>query len=176
MHEQFGMDIKTIGPPMVAVYVMATFGSVVGGWESSWLLAKGWSVNAARKTAMLTCALCVLPVIAAPRVPYSYPWVAVLLIGLATAAHQGFSCNLYTLVSDMFPRRAVGSLVGLGTFTGGIGGFLLQISAGLIIGWMHDYLAIFAIAGTSYLLALLVIHWLVPQIEPVQWDDGPASC
>jgi ACS family hexuronate transporter-like MFS transporter len=172
MHEQFGMDIKTIGPPMVVVYVLATVGSVVGGWESSWLLARGWSANAARKTAMLTCALCVVPVTAASRV--SHPWVAVLLIGLATAAHQGFSCNLYTLVSDMFPRRAVGSVVGLGTFTGGLGGFLLQISAGLIIGWMHDYLAIFAFAGSAYLVALLVIHLLAPQLAPVDLDEtGP---
>jgi MFS transporter, ACS family, hexuronate transporter len=166
MHEKFGLDIKTIGLPMVAVYVMATFGSVVGGWESSWLLARGWSTNAARKTAMLTCAICVVPVTAAPRV--SNPWVAVLFIGLATAAHQGFSCNLYTLASDMFPRRAVGSVVGLGTFTGGMGGFLLQISAGLIIGWMHNYLAIFALAGSAYLTALLIIHLLVPRLEPVE--------
>jgi ACS family hexuronate transporter-like MFS transporter len=174
MHSQFGTDIKTIGRPMVAVYVLATIGSITGGWQSSWLLKRGWSVNAARKTALLTCALCVLPVIAAPRV--ANPWIAVLLIGLATAAHQGFSCNLYTLASDMFPRRAVASVVGLGTFTGGIGGFFLQIFAGIIIGEAQDYLPIFAIAGTSYLLALLAIHLLVPRIEPVVWDDASARC
>ena len=121
---------------------------------------------------MLTCAICVVPVTAAPRV--SNPWVAVLLIGLATAAHQGFSCNMYTLASDMFPRRAVGSVVGLGTFTGGMGGFILQISAGLIIGWMHDYLAIFAVAGSAYLTALLVIHLLVPRLEPVDLSEPSA--
>ena len=123
---------------------------------------------------MLTCALCVLPVIAAPRVTNS--WLAVLLIGLATAAHQGFSCNLYTLVSDMFPRQAVGSVVGLGTFTGGIGGFLLQISAGIIVGLTQDYLAIFAVAGSAYLVALLIIHLLVPRIEPVPWNDAAVRC
>jgi ACS family hexuronate transporter-like MFS transporter len=174
MNKQFGLDIKTIGLPMVAVYVLATVGSVVGGWQSSWLLARGWSVNAARKTAMLTCALCVIPVAAAARV--TNPWMAVALIGLATAAHQGFSCNLYTLASDMFPRRAVGSVVGLGTFTGGIGGFILQLSAGIIIGLTQDYLAIFAMAGSAYLLALLMIHLLVPRIEAVPWDDATAAC
>ncbi|HZZ27177.1 MAG TPA: MFS transporter [Pirellulales bacterium] len=165
MNSQFGMDIKTIGKPMVTVYVLATFGSIIGGWESSWLLARGWSTNAARKTAMLTCALCVLPVIAAPRV--ANPWIAVLLIGLATAAHQGFSCNLFTLTSDMFPRRAVGSIVGLGTFTGGMGGFILQVSAGIIIEWTHNYLAIFALAGSSYIVAVLIIQLLVPRIEMI---------
>jgi len=83
---------------------------------------------------------------------------------------------LYTLVSDMFPRQAVGSVVGLGTFTGGIGGFILQIGAGIVIGETQDYLPIFAIAGTSYLLALLVIHLLVPHIQPVVWDDAGAPC
>jgi ACS family hexuronate transporter-like MFS transporter len=168
MHKQFGTDIKTIGAPMITVYLMATVGSITGGWQSSWLLRRGWSVNAARKLAMLTCAVFVLPVIAAPRV--ANPWVAVMLIGLATAAHQGFSSNLYTLASDMFPRRAVGSVVGLGTFAGGTGGFLLQLSAGYIIEAMHNYLAIFALAGSAYLIALLFIHLLVPKIAPVTID------
>ena len=169
MNEQFGLDIKTIGLPMVTVYLVATFGSVCGGWQSSYLLARGWSINAARKTAMLTCAVCVVPVVAAPLV--KGPWMAVALIGLATAAHQGFSCNLYTLASDMFPRKAVGSVVGFGTFAGAMGGFLLQLSAGHLKELFHSYVAIFAIAGSSYLLAVLVIHLLVPRIEPVVLVD-----
>ncbi len=114
---------------------------------------------------MLTCALLVVPVIAAPRV--ANPWMAVFLVGLATASHQGFSCNLYTLASDMFPRQAVGSIVGLGTFAGATGGVMVQLTAGLILTFTHDYLAIFAIAGSSYLLAMLIIHLLVPRLEPV---------
>lgn len=165
MAETFGVNIKDIGLPMVTVYVLATFGSVIGGWQSSWLISRGNTVNFSRKAAMFTCALFVMPVIIAPRV--SNPWIAVLLVGLATAAHQGFSCNLFTLTSDMFPRRAVGSVVGLGTFAGACGGVILQLSAGVIVGMTHDYLAIFAVCGTSYIVAMVIIHLLVPRIEPV---------
>ena len=115
---------------------------------------------------MLTCALFVVPVIAAPLV--SEAWIAVVLVGLATAAHQGFSCNLFTLTSDMFPRRAVGSVVGIGTFAGAIGGFLLQITVGRLKESTGNYIAIFAVAGSAYLVALLIIHLLVPRVEPVE--------
>jgi ACS family hexuronate transporter-like MFS transporter len=165
MNEQFGLSISKIGGPMIAVYALATVGSVFAGGQSSWLLRRGWTVNAARKTAMLTCALLVVPVAAAPLV--NQAWLAVLLVGLATAAHQGFSCNLFTLTSDMFPRRAVGSVVGIGTFAGAMGGFLLQITIGRLKESTGNYIAIFAFAGTAYLIALLFIHLLVPRVEPV---------
>jgi ACS family hexuronate transporter-like MFS transporter len=146
---------------------MATVGSVIGGWQSSWLLSRGRSTNAARKIAMISCAVFVVPVAAAPRV--ANPWTAVALIGLATAAHQGFSCNLFTLASDMFPRRAVGSVVGLGTFAGATGGVIVQLYAGFVLEWTHgDYLPIFVLAGLAYLVAVLAIHLLVPRIEPVE--------
>jgi ACS family hexuronate transporter-like MFS transporter len=106
MNEQFGVNIKTIGLPMITVYLLADIGSIAGGWQSSWLLGRGWSTNAARKTAMLTCALCVVPVVAAPLV--ADKWTAVWLIGLATAAHQGFSANLFTLTSDMLAAPWLG--------------------------------------------------------------------
>ena len=93
-----------------------------GGWLSSWLLGRGWTANAARKTAMLVCALCIVPVALAPYV--SGQWVAVILVGVAAAAHQGFSANIFTLTSDMFPRKAVGSVVGIGGFAGAMGGVL----------------------------------------------------
>ena len=166
MNEQFGVDIKTIGPPMVTVYVLADIGSIAGGWQSSWLLGRGWTANAARKTAMLTCALCVVPVVAAPLV--SNLWVAVVLIGLAAAAHQGFSANLFTLTSDMFPRRVVGSVVGIGGFAGAIGGVLMNLAAGTLKDLTGNYIAMFAVAASAYLLALLVIHILVPRLEPVE--------
>jgi ACS family hexuronate transporter-like MFS transporter len=170
MHEQFGVDIKTIGLPMVTVYLLADVGSVGGGWLSSRLLANGWSANAARKIAMLICALCIVPVAAAPLV--SGKWVAVWLVGIAAAAHQGFSANLFTLTSDMFPRYAVGSVVGIGGFAGAMGGFILNLSAGRIKDWTGNYIAIFAVAASAYLLALLIIHLLVPKLEPVQLETN----
>jgi ACS family hexuronate transporter-like MFS transporter len=166
MNEQFGVNIKTIGLPMITVYLLADIGSIAGGWQSSWLLARGWTANAARKTAMLTCALCVVPVVAAPLVESM--WVAVLLIGLATAAHQGFSANLFTLTSDMFPRRAVGSVVGIGGFCGAMGGVLMNLGAGRLRDMTGNYIAMFAIAASAYLTALLIIHLLVPQLQPVE--------
>jgi ACS family hexuronate transporter-like MFS transporter len=165
MHEQFGVDIKSIGPPMITVYLLADVGSVAGGWQSSWLLGRGWSANAARKTAMLTCALCVVPVVAAPLV--ASKWLAVILIGVAAAAHQGFSANLFTLTSDMFPRRAVGSVVGIGGFAGAMGGFLMNRAAGRLRDMTGNYIVMFAAAASAYLLALLVIHVLVPRLQPV---------
>jgi ACS family hexuronate transporter-like MFS transporter len=166
MNERFGVDIKTIGLPMITVYLMADIGSIAGGWQSSWLLGRGWTANAARKTAMLTCALCVVPVVAAPLV--ASKWTAVLLIGLATAAHQGFSANLFTLTSDMFPRRAVGSVVGIGGFCGAMGGVLMNLGAGRLRDLTGNYIAMFTIAASAYLTALLIIHVLVPRLQPVE--------
>lgn len=178
MHERFGVDIKTIGLPMITVYVLADFGSIAGGWQSSWLLKRGWSPNAARKTAMLTCALCVVPVVAAPLVEGSWQitstwqieakWIAVLLIGLAAAAHQGFSANMFTLASDMFPRGAVGSIVGIGGFAGAMGGVLMNLAAGRVRDWTGSFFLMFAAAASTYLLALVIIHLLVPRLEPVK--------
>ena len=173
MNETFGVDIKSIGPPMITVYLLADVGSIAGGWQSSWLLKKGWTANAARKTAMLTCALLVIPVVFAPLT--SNMWVAVLLIGLATAAHQGFSANLFTLTSDMFPRYAVGSVVGIGGFAGAMGGYLMNRGAGRLKDMTGDYFYMFAIAGSAYLIALLIIHILVPRLEPVQLDTSGAE-
>jgi MFS transporter, ACS family, aldohexuronate transporter len=165
MASQFHVDVKAIGLPMVTVYLMADIGSIVGGWQSSWLLGRGWSLNAARKTAMLTFALCVVPVAAAPLV--SEKWFAVFLIGMAAGSHQGFSANLFTINSDMFPRKAIGSIIGIGGFAGAMGGFTLQLCAGWLKQATGNYVLLFAIAGSAYLLALLIIHLLVPRIEPV---------
>jgi MFS transporter, ACS family, hexuronate transporter len=169
MNEQFEVDIKKIGPPMITVYLLADVGSIGGGWLSSRLLSRGWSANAARKLAMLVCALLVVPVVMAPLTDSL--WTAVLLIGLATAAHQGFSANLFTLTSDMFPRKAVGSIVGIGGFAGAVGGWLMNKGAGRIKDYFGDYFYMFAIAGSAYLLALLIIHLLVPKLEPVHLES-----
>jgi ACS family hexuronate transporter-like MFS transporter len=145
---------------------MADVGSIGGGWISSRLMRSGWTVNAARKTAMLICALAVVPVTFASSVHNL--WLAAGIVGLAAAAHQGWSCNLFTLTSDMFPRRAVGSVVGFGGMCGAIGGMYFSKVIGDILAWTGSYLVIFVIAGSMYLIALAVIHLLVPALAPVR--------
>ena len=163
LNENHGLTLSGLGPPLVTIYLAADFGSIGGGWLSSHLIKRGWSVNAGRKTAMLVCALCVVPIVFAARA--SNLWVAVGLISLATAAHQGWSANLFTLVSDMFPRRAVGSVVGIGGFFGSIGGVLISAVTGYLLQWTGSYVSIFFVAGSAYLVALLVIHLLAPRLE-----------
>ena len=171
MADRFGVDLRTIGLPMVTVFLLADVGSVGGGWFSSFLMKRGWSANAARKTAMLICALCILPVVFAPHVEGQ--WVAVWLIGLAAAAHQGFSANLFTLTSDMFPRAAVASVVGIGGFAGAMGGFFMNLGAGWLRQSTGSYAAMFFMAGGAYLAALLAIHVLAPRLEPARLDRMP---
>ncbi|HEX3598948.1 MAG TPA: MFS transporter [Lacipirellulaceae bacterium] len=168
MNDRFGINLKSIGGPMVTVYVLATIGSIVGGWFSSALLNRGWSTNAARKTALLICALCVVPVSLATQVDRSQPWIAVILVGVAAAAHQAFSANLYTLTSDMFPRQAIGSVVGIGTFAGAMCGAAVQLLAGRLKDITGNYTVMFMIAGSAYIVALLIFHLMVPRLEPVE--------
>jgi ACS family hexuronate transporter-like MFS transporter len=168
MNDRFGVDLRTIGLPMITVYLLADVGSVGGGWLSSALLKRNWTVNAARKTAMLVCALLILPVSIAPHVEGQ--WVAVFLIGVAAAAHQGFSANIFTTTSDMFPRKAVGSVVGIGGFMGAMGGFFMNIGAGWLRQNTGSYEIMFGIAAGVYLLALLIMHLLVPKLEPAILD------
>src|SRR5205814_3036883 len=143
-------------------YVEADIGSIGGCWLSSSFIKRGWSVNRARKTAMLVCALAVVPVMFAAHA--SNLWVAVAFVSLAAAAHQGWSANIFTMVSDMFPRRAVGSVVGIGGMAGSIGGMLIATTVGLILQYTHSYLPIFVIAGSAYLVALGIIHALAPRL------------
>jgi ACS family hexuronate transporter-like MFS transporter len=169
LNKQYGLTLTGIGLPLVIVYLMADVGSIGGGWLSSSLLKRGRSSNAARKTAMLVCALCVVPVSFAGNL--SNVWVAVFIIGLAAAAHQGWSANLFTLVPDMFPRRAVGSVVGIGGMAGALGGMFVNLVVGpWLDATQSNYLPIFVIAGCMYLIALLIIHLLVPRLEPALLD------
>jgi ACS family hexuronate transporter-like MFS transporter len=165
LNRNYGIDLKSIGLPLIIVYLIADVGSVAGGWLSSSLINRGWAINKARKTAMLVCALSVVPVIFAANA--SNVWVAVLLVGLAAAAHQGWSANLFTTSSDMFPRKAIGSVVGIGGMAGAIGGMLISKVVGYILQWTGSYVPIFIIAGSAYLFALLIIHLLAPKLEPV---------
>ena len=165
LQREHGLQLIQLGLPLVVIYVIADAGSVVGGWISSSLIKRGASVNAARKTALLLCAVSVVPIVFAYRVRGL--WASVLLIGLATAAHQGFSANLFTLSSDMFPKRAVGSVVGLGGMAGAIGGMLIAKIVGYILQLTGSYRIPFLLAGAAYLLALALIQILAPRLEPV---------
>jgi len=169
LYTKFHVHINTMGLPLVVIYSMASVGSVGGGWLSAIFMKRGLSVNVSRKLAMLFCALCVMPVIVAATTPHL--WTAVFLIGLACGAHQGWSANVYTLSSDMFPRRAVGSVVGIGGAAGGIGGFIMANYVGTVLNKnSSNYLPIFIVAGSIYLVALLIIHAMTPRLEPAKLD------
>ncbi len=160
-----GLTLDKIGLPLVAIYVFSDLGSIAGGWLSSFLIKRGWSVNKARKFTMLVCALAVTPIFFASLT--ANLWVAVALISLATAAHQGWSANLFTLVSDLFPRQAVGSVVGIGGMAGAVGGMIVATAIGYILSVTGNYFSVFIIASAAYLLALLVIQFLTPKMIPV---------
>lgn len=170
LNKSYGIDLKRIGLPLIIVYVIADAGSVAGGWLSSSLIKRGFSVNRARKTAMLICALAVVPVVFAAKA--SNVWIAVLLVGLAAGAHQGWSANIFTTSSDMFPRQAVGSVVGIGGMAGAIGGMLISKIVGYVLQSTGSYVPIFIIAGSTYLIALGIIHLLAPRLEPVPLDNA----
>ena len=162
------VTVSEMGPPLLAIYLIADIGSIGGGWLSSHWIKRGWSHNRARKTAMLICALAVVPIIFAAVVPNL--WVAVGLISLAASAHQGWSANLFTLTSDMFPRKAVGSVVGIGGMAGAVGGMFISMLVGAILEATKSYVPVFILAGFAYLVALLIIHLLSPKLEPAKLD------
>ena len=164
LNEKHGVTLSKIGPPLIVIYVIADIGSIGGGWLSSRFMKNGWTANRARKTAMLICALCVVPVMFAPLV--SGLWTAVFLISLAAAAHQGWSANIFTTASDMFPKRAVGSVVGFGGMAGSIGGMLFASGTGWILQLTGSYNLVFVICGAAYLVALGIIQAMVPRLEP----------
>jgi ACS family hexuronate transporter-like MFS transporter len=165
-----GLHLTQIGLPMVVIYVISDLGSIAGGWLSSSLIRRHFSVNAARKWAMLICALAVVPVAVVFRV--SGLWSATLLIGLAAAGHQGFSANLFTLTSDLFPSRAVASVAGIGGMAGAVGGMLIAEIVGHVLQWTGSYMIPFLIAGSAYLIALLLIHTLSPNLAPAQFPSN----
>ena len=165
LNSKFGLTLDKIGLPLVAIYVASDLGSIGGGWISSVLIKRGWSVNAGRKTAMLICAISVVPVMLASQTSM---WVSVALVGLAAAGHQGWSANLFTLTSDMFPRRAVASVVGIGGTGGSIGGMLIATLAGFFLQATGSYITLFIVCGSAYLTALAIVQLLVPTLEPIK--------
>lgn len=166
LYNNYGITLDKIGLPLIIIYLMADVGSIGGGWLSSFFIKRGWTVTKGRKTAMLICALSVVPIVLASQA--SELWMAVALLSLATAAHQGWSANLFTIVSDVFPRKAVASVVGLGGMAGAIGGMLIALVAGFILQFTGSYMILFIIAGSVYLVAFVVINKLAPNLETIE--------
>jgi len=161
----FGVRLAGLAAPLVVIYVAADVGSITGGWMSGALIKRGWSVNRGRKTALLIAALCIVPTMFAPAA--GRLWVAVSIVSVAAGAHQWWSANLYTTVSDMFPPEAVASVVGIGGCAGLFSAFGFQRLTGAILqATGGNYAPIFAVLGLAYLGALALIHFLVPRLEP----------
>jgi ACS family hexuronate transporter-like MFS transporter len=164
LNAEYGLTLTQLGLPLVAIFIMADVGSIGGGWLAGWFIRRGFSVNRGRKSAMLICALAVVPIIFASQA--NNLWLAVGLIGLATAGHQGWSANVFTLTSDMFPRRAVASVVGIGGFAGAVGGMMISTVTGFLLETTGSYLPVFLMAGSAYLVALAIVHLIVPTLKP----------
>jgi ACS family hexuronate transporter-like MFS transporter len=174
-NQNFNLDIRNFGLPFLTIYCMADIGSIVGGWLSSALVKRGWSVNAARKTVMLGCSLCVLPVMFSTV--FTNMWTVVFFVGLAAAAHQGFSCNIFTIVSDIFPKSAIGSVVGIGGTAGALGAMgLLALTSRILQAQTArgetsgGFAVLFVIAGLAYLLAMVCLQVFAPRLESVRPD------
>jgi MFS transporter, ACS family, hexuronate transporter len=167
LNRRYGLPIGRIGLPLVVIYNMSAIGSIYGGWLPGKFLSLGWSANRARKTAMLIYAMAVVPVIFVGRM--QGVWSVVALLGLATAAHQAWSANMFTLASDMFPRRAVASVVGLGTSGAAFLMAFISTLVGYVLKWTNgNYAPLFVVCGTGYLTALLIIQLLAPNLKRVE--------
>lgn len=170
LNAEFGLQLKGLALPLIIIYLLADAGSIFGGWLSSTLIKRGWQINKARKTTLLICGLIVLPVVLVTQTHNQ--WTAVFLIGLAAGGHQAWSANVFTLASDVFPKKATASVVGIG----GMVGALASIAANFALGHVLDnsgkgaYTFAFLIAGSMYLLCLLAVHLIMPRMTPL--DDN----
>lgn len=179
LNKEYGMSKTDLILPIAAVYTMTTFGSILGGWLSGYFINIGWPVYRARKTAMFIYALLVVPVVGAQALGAYSSWFAVILIGIAASAHQAWSANIFTLVSDMFPKRAIASVVGLGGMAGSVGGILIASAAGMLLDYYKGmgsietgYYIMFFICGSAYLLAWGIMHLLTPRMQQVKLGVG----
>jgi ACS family hexuronate transporter-like MFS transporter len=167
LHDQFGLSLSQLALPLIVIYLMADLGSLFGGWLSSTFIRMGWSINKSRKTAMLICAIIILPVIFAAQTQNQ--WLSVVLIGLAAAGHQAWSANLFTIISDVFPKKATASVTGIG----GLSGSAASIVAFFFLGHILDnagntgFFYAFLIAGSLYLVCLLILHLIMPNMTPL---------
>ena len=165
LSRRFGLDLRAMALPLFLVYSGASLGSIGGGWISSTLLKHGWTLNRSRKAALLICALAVTPVVLASST--THLWFAVTAVAIAAGGHQGWSANMYTLVSDMYPRAAVASVVGFASMAGAIGAMFAAKAVGYILQWTGSYGIVFFIAGSAYLLAFGLVQVLAPQVRPI---------
>jgi len=170
LFEQFGVDINNIGLPFLVIFIMADAGSLLGGLASGALIKKGWSINKARKMTLLVNAIIILPVAMVPVI--ASKWIAVFLIGLGAAGHQSWSINSYTLVPDVFPKKATASVIGIGKMVGVAVAIIADITLGAVLDTADNsgYLWAFIIAGFSYILILGFVHLLMPKMTPL--DDN----
>ena len=169
----YDVDLKIVLLPMIIMYLLSDVGSIVGGWTSSKLIQSGHSVNFARKITMIGAGLCVLPLLFVTGLENM--WLAVVLIGIALAGHQAFSSTILSIPPDMFPKRAVGSVIGLGGFMGGVGGMIMAKSTGMVLDATGgNYTLIFAACTTVYFLAVLAVHLLSPKLAPVRVESAAA--
>lgn len=178
---QYGLDGKAVSMPVAVVYIIASVGSVFGGWLPLNLIKKGFPVFRARKTSMFIYALCALPVVFAQYLGSMNMWLAVLIIGFAASAHQAWSANIFTTVSDMFPRRAVASVTGIGGMAGAFGGIAIAKLAGRLFDYYKGlghietgYYIMFIICGLAYLTAWSVMHFLVPRFKTINLSGAEA--
>lgn len=166
LHDRHGVTLLEMGPPLIVVFVVSDLGSIGGGWLSSWFVARGRSIDFARKTSILICGLFALPIFFATETDSL--WLAVALISLGTAAHQACSANIYTVVSDIFPRRAVGSVVGLAGTAGAISGAIIAEFVGFMLEATGSYVPVFAMFSVAYVLAWAILKVGIPRIQPIE--------
>ncbi len=170
LSEKFGVKIKEMGLPFLVIYLIADFGSIFGGWLSGTFIHRGWTINKARKTTLLICALVILPVCYVAITDSK--WLAIFLIGLGAAGHQAWSANTFTLVSDVFPKKATASVVGIGGMVGAVAGMLSNIALGETLdkAGSTGFFWAFLLAGSLYSVALLLVHLIMPKMTPL--DDN----
>jgi ACS family hexuronate transporter-like MFS transporter len=162
LDKRYHIPLQQNGGWTAVFYVIAAFGGVAGGWLAGRLIGRGWSLNAARKISLLICAVAVVPVFLAPYAPNV--WLTVIIVGIAGSAHQGWSANLYSFVSDTMPKQAVGAVVGLGGFVTYFTGGVVAKLIGYVLETTGSYVVVFACASLMYLISLLALHLLVPKI------------
>jgi MFS transporter, ACS family, hexuronate transporter len=167
LNKNYGLKLTDLGLPLIAIYTMTCIGSIAGGWLSSGFIKRGMAVHRSRELVMLICAILVVPIVVASRA--ASVWSAVALIGLAAAAHQGWAANMFTLPSDMFPKKAVGSVMGIGGMAGSVGSMIFSASAGFILQWTGSYMSLFILSGSAYLVALGLMHLLTTKARPVEF-------
>jgi ACS family hexuronate transporter-like MFS transporter len=172
-NRKFHLDAGGRKYMIMMIYAVASIGSIAGGWLAGYFMKKGWSVNKARKITMLICSAFVLPVVFSAITEDK--WVAAILITIAASAHQAWSANVFSLAGDMFPKRVVGSVTGLGGMVGAVGGMVLFYITGKVLKQTGNYLPVFVMASLAYVGSLLIIHLLVPRLEPAKIDEKAAA-